>query len=91
MRRGYRCGVNGGSGRGGALVIEGPILPGDGIDGIVNGTGAVARTVGSILRLFQSGNIRSYAAWVTVGCVLLLIALAIGGTSFPRILSGGVR
>jgi NADH-quinone oxidoreductase subunit L len=37
------------------------------IDGLVNGTGAASRGVGNELRQMQSGNIRSYAAWVAIG------------------------
>ena len=51
------------------------------IDGIVNGIGARSRGVGAILRLLQSGNIRSYAAWVVLGSVLLLLAIGFGGTA----------
>ena len=50
------------------------------IDGAVNGIGARARGVGGVLRLFQSGNIRSYAAWVLAGSVLALIAFVFGGS-----------
>ena len=39
------------------------------IDGIVNGTATVARGSGSELRKIQSGNTRSYAAWVILGAV----------------------
>ncbi|HUQ95617.1 MAG TPA: NADH-quinone oxidoreductase subunit L [Bryobacteraceae bacterium] len=53
------------------------------IDGVVNGTATVARAAGGVLRLMQSGNIRSYAAWVTVGCVVILIALGV--------VAGGIR
>ncbi|MBI3209068.1 MAG: NADH-quinone oxidoreductase subunit L [Candidatus Solibacter usitatus] len=53
------------------------------IDGIVNGTGFAAKTIGGGLRLLQSGNIRSYAAWVTAGCVLVLLAIGV--------VAGGVR
>jgi len=49
------------------------------IDGIVNGLGARSRGVGNILKLLQSGNIRSYAAWVVLGSVLLLLAIGFGG------------
>jgi NADH-quinone oxidoreductase subunit L len=51
------------------------------IDGIVNGIGSRARDVGAVLRSMQSGNIRSYAAWVLFGSVLLIVALgmAAGG------------
>ena len=37
------------------------------IDGLVNGAGAASKGVGGELRRMQSGNIRSYAAWVAVG------------------------
>ncbi len=49
------------------------------VDGAVNGVGKRARGVGSLLRLAQSGNIRSYAAWVLLGSVCVLIALGLGG------------
>jgi NADH-quinone oxidoreductase subunit L len=39
------------------------------IDGTVNGTATVARESGSQARKLQSGNTRSYAAWVIVGAV----------------------
>ncbi|MBZ5563629.1 MAG: NADH-quinone oxidoreductase subunit L [Acidobacteriia bacterium] len=43
------------------------------IDGIVvEGTGEATQGVGGILRRIQSGNIRSYAAWVLLGAVLWL-------------------
>ncbi|HSK45235.1 MAG TPA: NADH-quinone oxidoreductase subunit L [Candidatus Binatia bacterium] len=37
------------------------------IDGLVNGAGAASQGVGNELRQMQSGNIRSYAAWVAIG------------------------
>jgi NADH-quinone oxidoreductase subunit L len=49
------------------------------IDGTVNGVGHRARGIGSILRLVQSGNIRSYAAWVVLGSIVLLIAIGFAG------------
>jgi len=49
------------------------------IDGTVNGTGARARDIGSFLRLWQSGNIRSYATWVLFGGVLLIVAMGLAG------------
>jgi NADH-quinone oxidoreductase subunit L len=51
------------------------------IDGIVNGFGSRSRGIGNILRLLQSGNIRSYAAWVVLGSVLLLLAIGFGGAT----------
>ena len=47
------------------------------IDGAANGVGARARNVGSLLRLIQSGNIRSYATWVLLGSVVLIVAMGI--------------
>ncbi len=49
------------------------------IDGIVNGIGRRARGAGNLLRLFQSGNIRSYAAWVVLGSVLVILYIGLGG------------
>ncbi len=49
------------------------------IDGAVNGVGSLSRSIGGFVRLFQSGNIRSYAAWVTLGCVAVLVALGMAG------------
>jgi NADH-quinone oxidoreductase subunit L len=49
------------------------------IDGMVNGVGSVARATGGVLRLMQSGNIRSYATWVVFGSVALIVALGIAG------------
>jgi NADH-quinone oxidoreductase subunit L len=37
------------------------------IDGAVNGAGKVSKEIGDGLRRMQSGNIRSYAAWVAAG------------------------
>jgi NADH-quinone oxidoreductase subunit L len=51
------------------------------IDGIVNGIAARARNIGGGLRHLQSGYIRSYAAWVVFGSVLIIAAMSlIGGT-----------
>ncbi|HTX39554.1 MAG TPA: NADH-quinone oxidoreductase subunit L [Bryobacteraceae bacterium] len=49
------------------------------IDGAVNGVGALARRTGGVLRLMQSGNIRSYATWVLFGSVVVIVALELGG------------
>jgi NADH-quinone oxidoreductase subunit L len=49
------------------------------IDGIVNGVGRRARGIGEVLRLLQSGNIRSYATWVLFGSVVLIVALGLAG------------
>ena len=49
------------------------------IDGMVNGVGARSRGIGGILRLLQSGNIRTYAAWVVLGSLVALIAIGFVG------------
>src|SRR5882762_5335400 len=49
------------------------------IDGTVNGIGARSVGLGDWLKLFQSGNIRSYATWVVFGSVILVIALGLVG------------
>jgi NADH-quinone oxidoreductase subunit L len=49
------------------------------IDGIVNNVGTQSQGIGSILRLLQSGNIRSYATWVVIGAVVVIVAIGIGG------------
>jgi NADH-quinone oxidoreductase subunit L len=49
------------------------------IDGTVNGVGARARDIGGVLRLLQSGNIRSYATWVLFGSVALIVAMGLAG------------
>ncbi len=45
------------------------------IDGAVNGAGHTAREIGQQARKLQSGNARSYAAWVVIGavCVTVLV------------------
>jgi NADH-quinone oxidoreductase subunit L len=53
------------------------------IDGMANGVATVSRGFGSVLRLWQSGNIRSYATWVVLGSVALMVTLGM--------LAGGVR
>jgi NADH-quinone oxidoreductase subunit L len=45
------------------------------IDGMVNGVGGAARMTGSVLRLLQSGSIRSYATWVLLGSVLVIVTI----------------
>jgi NADH-quinone oxidoreductase subunit L len=49
------------------------------IDGAVNGAGFVAKAVGSLLRRAQSGYIRSYAAWVVVGSILVVVYMGLKG------------
>ncbi len=47
------------------------------LEGIVNGTASQIRNVGSGLKLLQSGNIRSYATWVVLGSVFILVVLGL--------------
>ena len=49
------------------------------IDGAVNGVGAVARAAGNLLRRAQSGYIRSYAAWVLAGSILVIALMSLKG------------
>ena len=49
------------------------------IDSAVDGLGVWSRSVGSALRLIQSGNIRSYAAWVVWGSVVAILAMVFFG------------
>jgi NADH-quinone oxidoreductase subunit L len=49
------------------------------IDGIVNGAGQTSRGIGGILRRFQSGSIRGYAAFVVLGSIIVLIAIGVMG------------
>jgi NADH-quinone oxidoreductase subunit L len=49
------------------------------IDGIVNGVGHRSRGAGNILRLLQSGSIRTYAAWVVFGSIIVIIAMGLSG------------
>jgi NADH-quinone oxidoreductase subunit L len=42
------------------------------IDGLVNGAGTASKGIGNELRRMQSGNIRSYAAWVAIGGAAVL-------------------
>ena len=45
------------------------------IDGTVNGAAHIAREAGGELRKLQSGNARSYAAWVVIGAVGVTVLL----------------
>jgi NADH-quinone oxidoreductase subunit L len=49
------------------------------VDGAVNGVGTLARIIGGILRRLQTGNIRSYATWVVLGCVLVVLMMGFAG------------
>jgi NADH-quinone oxidoreductase subunit L len=52
------------------------------IDGIVNGVGTESKSIGGVLRRLQSGNIRSYATWVVLGAVALLIVMGVTAIGF---------
>jgi NADH-quinone oxidoreductase subunit L len=47
----------------------------DVIDGLVNGAGSTSKQIGNELRRMQSGNIRSYAAWVAAGGAVVIAYL----------------
>ena len=47
------------------------------IDRLVNGTAIQIRNIGSGLKLIQSGNIRSYATWVVLGSVFIIVILGL--------------
>ena len=49
------------------------------IDGAVNGAGTVAQAIGGLLRRAQSGYIRSYAAWVVLGSILVIAYMGLKG------------
>jgi len=49
------------------------------IDGAVNGIGNRSQGIGGVLKRLQSGNIRSYAAWVLLGSVVLLFVMGVMG------------
>ena len=51
------------------------------IDGLVNGAGTTSQGIGNELRRMQSGNIRSYAAWVAIGGALILAYMVWLGVS----------
>ena len=46
------------------------------IDGVVNGVGILARLIGSTVRLFQSGVIRTYALFMVLGFLYIVWKLA---------------
>jgi NADH-quinone oxidoreductase subunit L len=51
------------------------------IDGAVRGIGGSVRGFGDLLRRYQTGSIPSYASWVLLGSLVLLIAFQLmGGT-----------
>ncbi len=56
-----------------------PIMDTKLIDGAVNGVAAQARNVGRVLRSWQSGSIRTYASWVVVGSVVILLIVTMAG------------
>jgi NADH-quinone oxidoreductase subunit L len=47
------------------------------INNIVDAFGHQSRAMGNLLRRLQSGSIRSYATWVVVGSVILIVAMTV--------------
>jgi NADH-quinone oxidoreductase subunit L len=60
------------------------------IDGIVNGAGTLSQWVGAKCRRLQTGNIRTYAAWVVVGAVILIFTMGLSGGP-GLMMQGGLR
>jgi NADH-quinone oxidoreductase subunit L len=48
------------------------------VDGAVNGVGRVVRGSAAILKHMQNGLVRSYAAWILAGTVLILLYITLG-------------
>lgn len=63
----------------GSRMLLWRVVDASGIDGLVNGVGRGARSVGGVLRQAQSGFIRSYAAWVVLGAIIVLVAVTLSG------------
>jgi NADH-quinone oxidoreductase subunit L len=55
------------------------------IDGVVNGVGSQSQGIGGILRRLQSGNIRSYATWIVIGAVILLLVMGLTAAGFAEV------
>jgi NADH-quinone oxidoreductase subunit L len=49
------------------------------IDGFVNAIGYRSRNIGGALRRLQSGNIRTYAAWVVLGSIVIIAYMGLAG------------
>lgn len=49
------------------------------VDGTVNGIGRFANSTGGFLKRAQSGSISSYATWVLVGALIMIVVFQIGG------------
>ncbi len=49
------------------------------VDGAVNGVASQARAVGRVLRSWQTGSIRTYASWVVIGSVIIMLIVSIAG------------
>ncbi|MFB3812731.1 MAG: NADH-quinone oxidoreductase subunit L [Terriglobales bacterium] len=54
-------------------------LDASGIDGVVNGAARGAREVSDVARHMQSGLVRSYAGWVVLGAVAVVIYMLLVG------------
>jgi NADH-quinone oxidoreductase subunit L len=47
------------------------------IDGLVNGVASASRGFGGALKMIQSGSIRSYAAWILFGSIIVLMTVSL--------------
>ena len=43
------------------------------------GVATQARNVGNLLRSWQSGSIRTYASWVVIGSVIIMLIVSVAG------------
>ncbi len=59
-----------------ADIFAGPVDQ-RGIDGVVNGAGAVTSGLAGILRKMQTGYVRTYALWMVIGGAILLAVLLV--------------
>jgi NADH-quinone oxidoreductase subunit L len=56
------------------------VMDARGVDGIVNGVGRLSSGFGGIVKRLQSGSIRSYAAWVVLGSILVIAYVGLKGS-----------
>ena len=61
------------------------------VDGIVDGVGKSTQGLGSILRQAQTGKLQHYALVLFAGVVILVVIMAMTGTSSASSMLGGVR
>ncbi len=75
----------------GSRALLWKVMDAGAIDGLVNGAGKTASAIGGVLKRLQSGSIRSYAAWVVLGSILVLVYAGIRNSGLLLTLMGGGR